>query len=160
MTIFDIPRTKLCDTDQTAIGVEFVLRYLPTLPCPWASLVRRLTIILRTSLESPCLEHLAPAPAGSSAATGHSLMVSATLLHHHPAPPEQRLAAKEQPWQISAAGIERLLELSSTIPMIDGELTPVQAWDQLRKHPHFEKLELARLERLKDTLVKHVKCYG
>jgi hypothetical protein len=57
-------------------------------------------------------------------------------------------------------GIERLLQLSENIPVSDGELTPVQAWDVLKKHPRFGGLEISRLRGLMERLIKGVKCYG
>jgi hypothetical protein len=59
-----------------------------------------------------------------------------------------------------ASGIERLLQLAESMPKKDHELTPVQAWDLLRKHPEFGGLEVERLGVLKSTLVQGIKCYG
>ena len=56
--------------------------------------------------------------------------------------------------------MERLLQLSTSIPISEGELTPVQAWDVLRQHPGFAGLDLARLRVLMEGLIKEVKCYG
>lgn len=84
-------------------------------------------------------------------------MVTASVLHEHPAPPGSR-SSPGPTWQVSAAGIERLLELSDTLPL-DGELTPVQAWSHIRRHPHYESLGLERLEGLKQELLGHIKCY-
>jgi hypothetical protein len=85
-------------------------------------------------------------------------MITASMLHQHPAAPSARLQPGAT-WQVPAAGIERLLELSESIPL-DGELTPVQAWNQVRKHPHYDGLEFERLEGLKQALLAHIKCYG
>ena len=63
-------------------------------------------------------------------------------------------------WQIPAIGIERLLQLSTSIPIPVSELTPVQAWHLLRQHPDFGGLDLARLRALMETLIKDVKYYG
>lgn len=86
-------------------------------------------------------------------------MTSATLLHqnlqHH-----SHSHSVQTNWQIPAAGIERLLHLSTSIPVSEGELTPVQAWHALCQHPDFAGLDLARLRALMDTLIKGVKCYG
>jgi len=86
-------------------------------------------------------------------------MASATLLHHHPAS-HQQVPSQNLGWLMPATGIEKLLELSTNVPLDDGELTPVQAWDALRKHPQFGGLEMGRLRALMETLVKGVKCYG
>ncbi|KAF2825152.1 hypothetical protein CC86DRAFT_325049 [Ophiobolus disseminans] len=128
--------TPVEESDITAIGMDFVL-----------------------TLESPCLSH--NVPANHDASTGHALTASAALLHHHPAPLEQRLQSSQKvAWEVPAAGIEQLLQLSASVPLFEGELTPVQAWDRVRRHPEFGKLEVERLERMKYTLLKAVKCYG
>jgi thiamine phosphate synthase YjbQ (UPF0047 family) len=87
-------------------------------------------------------------------------MASATLLHQHPQHQHSHVHSDQNNWHISAVGIERLLQLSTSIPISEGELTPVQAWDVLWQHPGFAGLDLARLRALMETLVKRVKCYG
>ena len=87
-------------------------------------------------------------------------MASTTLLHQHPQHQHSRVHSDQNNWQISASGIERLLQLSTGIPISEGELTPVQAWDVLRQHPGFAALDLARLKALTERLLKEVKCYG
>lgn len=89
-------------------------------------------------------------------------MVSAALLHHHPTSHTHthRPRNERSNWQMPAIGIERLLELSESVPLDDGELTPVQAWDKLRRHPEFGSLEVERLKTLEQALLKGVKCYG
>jgi hypothetical protein len=80
------------------------------------------------------------------------------MLHEHPGEPSNRLQSGST-WQIPAAGIERLLELSDTIPL-EGELTPVQAWNVIRKHQHYNDMDFYRMEALKQALLAHVRCYG
>jgi hypothetical protein len=87
-------------------------------------------------------------------------MLSATLLHQHPALPEQRLASGQASWQVPAVSIERLLQLSSTIVLSEGEMTPVQAWDALRRDERLRDLSLERLARLREKLLGAVTCYG
>ncbi|KAF1348362.1 hypothetical protein EJ07DRAFT_141799 [Lizonia empirigonia] len=131
-----IDTRRLGQLDLTAVGLDFIL-----------------------SLESPCLAHNIPSSQDSP--TGHALTVSATLLHHHPAPPQQRLSLSGNAnWEVSALDIERLLDLSSSVPLDHGEVTPVQAWDSIRKHREFGQLEVTRLEGLKEKLMASVKCYG
>ena len=86
-------------------------------------------------------------------------MASATLLHHHPAS-HQQVPSQNSRWSVPQTGIEKLLELSTNVPLNDGEITPVQAWDALKKHPQFGGMEMERLRALLETLVKGVKCYG
>lgn len=87
-------------------------------------------------------------------------MASATLLHQNPQHHHLLSHSGQNSWQIPAVGIEKLLQLSTSIPISEGELTPVQAWDILRKRPDFVALSPARLEALTETLIKEVKCYG
>ncbi|EAT79551.1 hypothetical protein HBI56_053580 [Parastagonospora nodorum] len=128
------PNTRISDLDLTSVGMDFVL-----------------------TLESPCLQHITDAPSDES--TGHALMASATLLHHHPAS-HQQVPSQNSRWSVPQTGIEKLLELSTNVPLNDGEITPVQAWDALKKHPQFGGMEMERLRALLETLVKGVKCYG
>jgi hypothetical protein len=122
------------------------------------SLIARHSLFFR-SLESPCLSH--NIPFNHDVSTGHALTVSATLLHHHPSPLEQCLSSSHRTtWHVSTLGIERLLQLSESVPLFDGELTPVQAWDQVRKHPQFGTLGSEGLEGLKAALLESVRCYG
>lgn len=86
-------------------------------------------------------------------------MVSACLLHHHPEPSGSRVSSSLA-WQVPSAGIERLLELSQAVSLEDDQITPVQAWNYIRKHAQYAELEVTRLERLKEKLLVHVKCYG
>ncbi|KAH7069564.1 hypothetical protein BKA63DRAFT_545233 [Paraphoma chrysanthemicola] len=128
--------TRVGDLDLSTIGMEFVLR-----------------------LESPCFPHMFAATETST--TGHALCVSATALHHHPHHALiPQTSAGESTWQVPALSIERLLELSNSVPLQDGELTPVQVWDAVRRHEGLWELETERLERLKERLVKEIKCYG
>lgn len=85
-------------------------------------------------------------------------MASATLLHHHTHSSSHHVGSFPI-WDVSEAGVERLLELSADLPL-DGEVTPVQIWNQVRRHPQYEGLNVKRLEKLKTMLMLHVKCYG
>lgn len=87
-------------------------------------------------------------------------MPSATLLHQNPRHQPPHLHSHQNTWQVPAVGIEKLLQLSTSIPISEGELTPVQAWDILRQRPDFVGLDLARLRALTEALIKEVKCYG
>lgn len=157
-TLHPNPSKLIAELDHTVVGMDFVM-----------------------TLETPCLGHIMDAPPDAS--SGHSLMVSATVLHHQhqPSPSTSRnhghshsYAHSHRPrpiavdgnqqqqlaWQMPAVGIERLLELSASVPIPDGELTPVQAWDALRRHPQFAGLEVGRLKRLEERLLGGIKCFG
>jgi hypothetical protein len=56
--------------------------------------------------------------------------------------------------------MDRLLALSGSVPLQDSEVTPVQAWDYIRRQEQFAGLEARRWDSLKDRLVKHVRCHG
>lgn len=55
--------------------------------------------------------------------------------------------------------IERLLYLSSSL-QLEGEITPVEAWNRLRLHPGFRSLSKEKFEGLKAELKGLVACYG
>jgi hypothetical protein len=90
---------------------------------------------------------------------GHALTVSATLMYQRPVEPSHQDQHSQQAWRVPHSGIERLLELSSSIPL-DGELTPVQAWDHIRRNPQYKGLDVERYRTLKEKLARLVKCYG
>jgi hypothetical protein len=61
---------------------------------------------------------------------------------------------------VPQASIDQLLALSTSIPLRDSEVTPVQAWDYIRRQEQFAGLEAYRWESLKEKLVALVRCYG
>ncbi|KAL6710178.1 hypothetical protein ACN47E_009969 [Coniothyrium glycines] len=131
------PKTCLGDIDPIVLGLDFVL-----------------------TLESPCLAHVdVPQDPSHQDANGHALMITACLLHHHPAERGSRTKSSTA-WHVPSSGIERLLEPSRDTPLLDDEVTPVQAWDIVRKHEQFSGLEIERLESLKEKLLGRVRCYG
>lgn len=85
--------------------------------------------------------------------------MSACLLLHHPAQSGSRTQSST-PWQVPGADIERLLKLSHEISLGDDDITPVQAWDIVRRHEQFAEVEVERLESLKEKLLTWVNCYG
>lgn len=151
-------KTSLGSLDPEIIGTDFVL-----------------------TLESPCLSHIdvppissptsddtsvfsSPPTSASTATfsplnTGHALTLSACVLHNHPSPPGQRQHSP-QPWRVPRASLSQLLALSAAIPLGDTELTPVQAWEYIRKQQGFAELEVGRWEALKEKLVGGIKCHG
>lgn len=138
--------------DSTAIGMDFILTWVI-----YSTLLSCLLIYLQR-LEAPCLAHIPQDTQASPSPSGHALMASATLLHHHP-----HATGHEQDrntrWNLPESGVERLLELSDRLPL-DGEVTPVQMWNHIRRHPQFIRLKAEDLEGLKIALMQHVKCYG
>ncbi|KAL1969313.1 hypothetical protein VTN77DRAFT_9505 [Rasamsonia byssochlamydoides] len=104
------------------------------------------------SLEQPCLEHTYhPILAGE--AHGHALTVQAALLTYAP-----NLDA-ERSWDIPAVELDRLLQLSLALDL-NGELTPVQAWNLIKTHHGFAKLTPDGLQALRAAVAEKVECYG
>ena len=125
------------------------------------------------ALEKPCLSHH-PADFDnlSDDSNGHSLMLQAPLLSRQPnrpqtilnsAPPKAQPAAVTQApqasWNVPVFEIEKLLNLSDRLSL-EGELTPVEAWQRVRRHPGFAAMTYDQLEGLRNVLLSNVKCYG
>ncbi|KAF2116509.1 hypothetical protein BDV96DRAFT_572268 [Lophiotrema nucula] len=131
---------NLRDVDQTNLGMEFVL-----------------------TLEAPCLHHTQGEPGSSSsqaaAPTGHTLTATAPLLFQNPTQPVDTSSTHSAPWDTTSLSLEKLLSLSSNFELSD-EITPVQAWHQIRSHPDFDGVGVNGLKRLTEDMLKHVKCYG
>ncbi|EXJ69797.1 uncharacterized protein A1O5_06868 [Cladophialophora psammophila CBS 110553] len=137
----------------TQVGVDFVL-----------------------ALEHVCLEHHA-AHATADDGTGHEMMLMSPIMWHSPARPQPALtaASSRQPavataatesglpsgtrWSVPAVELEKLLDFSDKLSL-EGEITPVEAWQRVRQHPNFGNLTRDGLEALKATLLPEVHCYG
>jgi hypothetical protein len=118
------------------------------------------------SLEAPCLHHTQGDPHEPHAPTGHALTATAPLLFQAPSQPvpttspSNSTSSHRTPvWETPNLGLEKLLSLSQNIELSD-ELTPVQAWNQIRCHPDFDAVDVGGLRRLTEDMLKHVKCYG
>lgn len=121
------------------------------------------------ALEKPCLAHQ-PADFDDldADANGHSLMLQTPFLTRQPnrakdsagsARVGERHFNPQTTWSVPALEIEKLLSLSHRLSL-DGELTPIEAWQRLRKHPGFEGMKYDQLEAVRDVLLQNVKCYG
>jgi hypothetical protein len=143
----------------TQVGVDFVL-----------------------ALEHVCLEHHA-AHASADDGSGHEMMLMSPIMWHSPAaarPQQHSSAAARQPspatrpaggaptssglpsgtrWSVPAIELEKLLDFSDRLSL-EGEITPVEAWQRIRQHPNFEGMTRDGLESLKQTLLPEVTCYG
>lgn len=89
-------------------------------------------------------------------ATGHALTLQAASLAYAPSPSSQPPAN----WRVPTAELERLLEMSGNLDLQTSELTPIQAWDRIRKHPKFSELTKEKLQELAQKLLKEVVCHG
>ncbi|KAJ9311023.1 hypothetical protein DTO271D3_8705 [Paecilomyces variotii] len=103
-------------------------------------------------LEKPCLRHIRRNH--SHGPSGHTLTVQASLLAYAP-----RNLENNSSWQIPAGELERLLEPSAA-PQLDGELTPVQAWHRVKRHPGFSNITPDRFNLLCDALLEQGRCFG
>ncbi|OQU98488.1 hypothetical protein CLAIMM_04270 isoform 2 [Cladophialophora immunda] len=140
----------------TQVGVDFVL-----------------------ALEHVCLEHHA-AHATADDGSGHEMMLMSPIMWHSPArtqPAQTATSSTRQPpatatapptgsglpsgtrWSVPAVELEKLLDFSDKLSL-EGEITPVEAWQRVRQHPNFGDLTRDGLEALKATLLPEVHCYG
>ncbi|KAI1493516.1 hypothetical protein F5X96DRAFT_666725 [Biscogniauxia mediterranea] len=129
--------TRLCELDPAILGMDFVL-----------------------TLESPCLGHLHGDPDQPDEPNGHALTASAQLQFSPPSsyikPHEPR---RKSSHHAPAAVLSRLLDLAANL-CSDGEVTPIQAWNYVRRRPHFGGVEVRSLRDLEERLRRMVKCHG
>lgn len=86
---------------------------------------------------------------------GHALTLNAAALACAPA-----IIEPNETWSMPTASLERLLELSNTLGLRSGTLTPIQAWQRVRSHPKFSQLTPEKLQHMVELLAKEVKCQG
>ena len=132
--------------DSSQVGVDFVL-----------------------ALEHPCLWHAQnPNPElGVDSGTGHQLMLINPIMVRSPrrqglkvgVAPSQGPLPQGTKWSVPALELEKLLSFSEGLDL-DGELTPVQAWQRIRLHSKFINLTPTGLETLRESLLSMVQCYG
>ena len=129
------------DLDAAQVAVDFVL-----------------------DLERPCLSHHGP-EVHDGEFSGHRLMVQAPIMASSstPSPVYNMKPGGELPnnatWTVPAVEVERLLNLSSRLSL-EGELTPIEAWQRIKQHPGFATLDRGRLQQLKAVILPEVQCYG
>lgn len=130
--------------DSSQVGVDFVL-----------------------ALEQVCFSHRPFVVAGthsdSEEGTGHTMMLLGPIMTRSPPLRKTTRAVPEYPegttWSVPAGELERLLQLSERLSL-DGEITPVEAWQRIRHHPHFANLTADVLETLRAGLIPETQCYG
>lgn len=125
----------------TQVGVDFVL-----------------------ALEHVCLSHHT-LHSCSAEGSGHTLMLTSPIMSR--APP----SAQSSPslsgsglldgtkWNVPAIELEKLIKLSDRLNLT-GELTPVEAWHRIRRHPSFPNMTRDSLGALKAALMPGVQCHG
>lgn len=94
------------------------------------------------------------AAAASDDPSNHMLMASTRLVSSAPQQPQPNMVWD---WTASYSAIQELLNISSSINL-DGEITPVEAWNQLHQHPGFERLDRQSIDNLKNELSGAVRC--
>lgn len=119
------------------------------------------------TLEQQCLNHhkcIWPALLEADASeSGHELMLSSPILSYAPTSSSQ---AHDQGypeglhWSTPTASLEHLFALSQQLEVVGGEITPIQMWQQLRRHARFEKFDAADLTKLTTQLLPKVECRG
>ncbi|KIX08985.1 uncharacterized protein Z518_00063 [Rhinocladiella mackenziei CBS 650.93] len=123
----------------TQVGVDFVL-----------------------ALEHVCLGHHARHSVNTEG-SGHEMMLMSPIMSRSPPFAQSTQTDSGLPdgtrWSVPAVELEKLLEFSDRLSL-DGEVTPVEAWQRIRQHPNFSNLTRDGLEALKATLIPEVKCYG
>ena len=152
---YDVVGTPPCigNLDAEVVGMDFVLTLeSPCLPHIDVDVSPTTTIATASSLTPQTTPD-------SSITTGHALTLSACVFHTHPSPAGHRQHSSTA-WHVPRASLSQLLALSSSIPLDDSEVTPVQAWEYVRRQEGFSALEVSRWEGLKEKLVAGVKCYG
>ncbi|KAL8365546.1 hypothetical protein RB595_004389 [Gaeumannomyces hyphopodioides] len=139
------PGVRVCDVDPVGAGMDFVL-----------------------TIERPCLGHIHGDPSKPDDPDGHALTVSSHMLcvsgggapaarqqQQPPPPPPPGTVCRDVP----SAVLESLLSLSSELAA-EHEVTPIQAWNSIRRRPQFGGLEVRSLGRLAKSLRDAVKCHG
>jgi hypothetical protein len=118
-------------------------------------------LLTENRLEEPCLEHVHGDPAKPDEPNGHGLTTTSQLLYvcqaspSHMLPSALRMSCKSAP----AAMLARLLSLSPDLSS-DGEITPIQAWNNIFCRPNFGGMESQSLRILAEKLRGAVKCHG
>jgi len=90
--------------------------------------------------------------------SGHALMATCPPVCHIVQHPETQYPHKLP--DLPSVDLVRLLELSSQLPLIDNEITPVMAWKALTRDERFYTLMPHDVEDIKHELVQKIRCYG
>jgi len=90
--------------------------------------------------------------------SGHALMATCPPHSHINEQPEEKYPHKMP--EVGKADLVKLLDLSTKLPIDQGEITPIMAWTEIRGHPQFFELGAADFVALKEVLDKKVRCYG
>ncbi|KIW68174.1 hypothetical protein PV04_04135 [Phialophora macrospora] len=185
LTISDAPTSLHAPSiySQTASSAPPIPPISTAMPHPHGLGATQVGVDFVLALEHVCLEHHT-AQASADDGSGHEMMLMSPIMWHSPAGPSQpadqssHSSTTRQPspaarpaaqtssglpsgtrWSVPAIELEKLLDFSDRLSL-DGEITPVEAWQRIRQHPNFEGLTRDGLEGLKQTLLPEVTCYG
>ena len=184
LTISDAPTSLHAPSiySQTASSAPPVPPISAAMPHPQGLGATQVGVDFVLALEHVCLDHHAE-HATAAGGSGHEMMLMSPIMWHSPA---RQAAARSQPsaarqpspeatthataqtrsglpsgtrWSVPAIELEKLLDFSDKLSL-EGEITPVEAWQRIRQHPNFGELNRDGLEALKETLLPEVTCYG
>ncbi|KAI1941398.1 hypothetical protein LOZ66_001914 [Ophidiomyces ophidiicola] len=116
--------------DATQVGVDFIL-----------------------FLEHPCLQH-ARTNCAKAPSSGHVFTFQTPLIANGP-----KTLRNNDTWEVPACHLDRLLDLAGALHL-DGDITPVQAWNRIKQHPSFHKLDVEHFQKLSVLLSQEVQCFG
>ncbi|EXJ93525.1 hypothetical protein A1O1_01917 [Capronia coronata CBS 617.96] len=123
----------------TQVGVDFVL-----------------------ALEQVCLSHHALHTCDEDG-SGHSMMLTSPIMSRSPPLTQTTQPGTGLPdgtrWSVPAVELEKLLEFSNRLNLT-GEITPVEAWQRIRRHPNFIHITRDGIETIKANLAPEVQCQG
>jgi hypothetical protein len=168
---------------QTASSAPPIPPISSSMPHPQGLGATQVGVDFVLALEHVCLEHHAEHSAAHEG-SGHEMMLMSPIMWHSPArqdaqhashsqraSPQPPTSAAQQPphpssglptgtrWSVPALELEKLLDFSDKLSL-NGEITPVEAWQRIRQHPNFEGMTRDGLDALKETLLPEVTCYG
>lgn len=129
------------DLGATQVGVDFVL-----------------------ALEHICITHHPDHAGGEPDFSGHEMMLLSPIMSRSPAPtlrhstPSGSSYPDGTSWMVPAIELERLLECADRLSL-EGDITPVEIWWRIRRHPNFTSLTRNSLDTLKVLLIPEVACY-
>jgi len=89
--------------------------------------------------------------------SGHAMMATCPPISHIHENPAEKYPHKMP--DVGMPDLVRLLDLSSRLPL-DGEITPIMAWANIRSHPRSNLLSKADFESMRDDLLAKIRCYG
>ena len=89
--------------------------------------------------------------------SGHALMATCPPVSYVEAHPDE-IYPNKMP-DLCTGDLMKLLDLSNRLPL-DGEITPIMAWVDIRSHPRFWELTVADFDALKEDLKAKIRCYG